>query len=133
MWLKIYEEILWMHPFTGAIWKKMQKRLIQRWGHTESIERAIIFRQCEQEHWRPRGVDLQKNNYGKLGKTPKLFVWQKNNNLLQTNRLQKEIRKKVDLKLTHAQRKGILSKNDLKLRRRFFGKVRRKFLFWIGL
>ena len=43
------------------------------------------------------------------------------------------MRKKFDVKLTHAQRKGILSKNELKLRRSFFGKVRRNFLFWMGL
>ena len=94
---------------------------------------------------------LRKNNQQR---PPKLSVPQKKRNILrQTKRLQEEmgnffvkkrvlvkasipssfseetvrrILRKIDLKLTHFQRKGIMSKNDLKLRLKFVWEVYRK-------
>ena len=99
-------------------------------------------------------VDLQQNNQGR---PPKLFVWQKNL-LRQAKLLQEEIGffcvkrvmvkagispsisedtvrrvfRKAGLKWARVQRKGILIKNDLKLRLKFVRKVRRKLSakFW---
>ena len=43
-----------------------------------------------------------------------------------TEKIVGRVLQKIDLKWTHFQRKGILSKNDLKLRLTFTRKVRRK-------
>ena len=94
-------------------------------------------------------VGLRKNNQGR---PPKLSVQQKRNILRQTKLLQEEMRnfcvkrvmvkagippsiseetvrrvlRKAGLKWARVQRKGILTKNDLKLRLKFARKVRRK-------
>ena len=100
-------------------------------------------------------VDLRKNNQGR---PPKLSVRQKRNILRQTKLLQEEmgnfcvkrvmvkagippsiseetvrrVLRKAGLKWARVQRKGILTKNDLKLRLKFAKKVRRRLSanFW---
>ena len=98
-------------------------------------------------------VDLRNNNHGR---PPKLSFRQNRNILRQTKLLQKgmgifcvkrviagispsigeetvcRILQKADLKWAHVQRKGILTKNDLKLRLKFAKKVRRRLSanFW---
>ena len=94
-------------------------------------------------------IDLRKNNQGR---PPKLSVRQKRNILRQTKLLKEEmgnfcvkrvmvkagippsiseeefrrVLQKAGLKWAHVQTKGILTKNDLKLRLKFARKVRRK-------
>lgn len=50
VWLKIYKEFHWMHPFAGAIFTKIQERLIQiyqGWDHIESIQKQPSWFKCD--------------------------------------------------------------------------------------